>query len=266
MKVSTPACPVIDPKELGLPACPRNIKITIEYDGSNYCGWEKQNNGIGIQKLIEDAVFKITGERTTINGSGRTDAGVHALGQVASFTLQHQIPIRDLGRALDAVLPPDVAVLAAEDVSLFFHARFSATSKLYRYSVLTGRAKAPLLRHRTHHIRHPLDLAAMQEVAALFVGTHDFSAFCKEAERIGDCVRTIHKCRIIEDGRLIHFELAANGFLYNMVRIIVGTLVYVGSGKLGKEEIASLLNGGERKFSGPTVPASGLHLVEVFYE
>lgn len=257
---------MINPDDLGLPRCPRNIKLTIQYDGTGYCGWEKQKNGLGIQQLIEDAIFKITGERTTLNGSGRTDAGVHALGQVASFTLQHNIPISDLERAIDAVLPRDVAVLKAEEVSLFFHARFSAKSKLYRYSVLTGRSKAPLERHRTHHLRYELDVAAMKEVASLFVGTHDYSAFCKEAERIGDCVRTMHKCEIIEDGRCLHFELAASGFLYNMVRIIVGTLIYVGCGKLSAAQIAELLKGGERKFSGPTVPACGLHLVEVFYE
>ncbi|MFT7617996.1 MAG: tRNA pseudouridine38-40 synthase [Planctomycetota bacterium] len=256
---------MIDPEVLGLPSCPRNIKLTIEYDGAGYCGWEKQKNGVGIQQLIEDAVFKITGERTTLNGSGRTDAGVHALGQVASFTLQHKIPIHDLGRAIDAVLPEDIAVVKAEEVDLFFHARFSATSKLYRYSVLTGRSKAPLLRRQTYHVRFPLDIPAMQEAAALFVGTHDYSAFCKEAERIGDCVRTMHQCEVIVDGRCIHFELAASGFLYNMVRIIVGTLVYVGCGKLSAAQISELLEGGERKFSGPTVPACGLHLVEVFY-
>ncbi len=249
----------------GLPPCPRNIKIIIEYDGTGYCGWEKQKNGTGIQQLIEDAIFRITGERTTVNGSGRTDAGVHALGQVATFTLQHRIPAGDLERALDAVLPADVAILKAEEVSLFFHARFSACSKRYRYIVLSGRAKAPLMRHRSYHVRHPLDLETMQEAASLFCGTHDFKAFCREAERIGDCVRTMHQCEVSQDGRLLYFDLAADGFLYNMVRIVVGTLIYVGQGKISTKNITELLDGGERKSSGPTVPACGLHLMEVFY-
>ncbi|MCB9833256.1 MAG: tRNA pseudouridine(38-40) synthase TruA [Planctomycetes bacterium] len=249
-----------------MPPAPRNIALVLEYDGSRYCGWEKQKNGLGIEQVLEDAIARITGERPVINGSGRTDAGVHALGQVASFTLMHRMPAADLGRALDAVLPEDVAVLEAREVGLFFHARFSARSKTYRYTLLTGRAKAPLMRARSHHLRGPLDREAMRRAARLFVGRHDFSAFCHEAERIGDCRRTMHAVELIEDGRFLQVELSADGFLYNMVRIIVGSLVYVGQGKLDEATIARLLEGGERKFSGPTVPARGLHLVRVLYE
>ncbi len=249
-----------------LPLPPRNLVIVLEYDGSRYCGWEKQRNGLGIEEVVEDAIERITGERPVVNASGRTDAGVHALGQVASFTLAHRIPAPDLARALDAVLPEDVAVLEAREASLFFHARFSARSKLYRYSLLLGRAKAPLSRTRCHHLRGPLDLDSMRRAARLLVGRHDFSAFCHEAERIGDCRRTMHSVELREDGRFLHIELAADGFLYNMVRIIVGSLIYVGQGKLDEERIRELLRGGERKFSGPTVPARGLHLVRVSYE
>ena len=249
----------------GLPRCPRNIRLTLEYDGTDYVGWEKQKNGLGIQQVVEEAVERITGERPVLNGSGRTDAGVHALGQVASFTLQNRIAASDLQRALNAVLPDDVAVTSAEDVSLFFHARFSATSKTYRYRLLTGRTPSPLNRREVHHHRAPLDVAAMQAAAPLFLGRHDFSAFCREADRIGDCRRTLHRLDIETDGPFVTFWVAGDGFLYNMVRIIVGTLIHVGSGKLGIDDVAALLRGGARKSAGPTVPAHGLALVEVCY-
>lgn len=248
-----------------LPPCPRNLRLVIEYDGAGYVGWEKQKNGLGIQQVVEDAVHRITGERPVVNGSGRTDAGVHALGQVASFTLLNAIAVTDLQRALNAVLPEDVAVVDADEVDLFFHARFSATSKTYRYRMLTGRVPSPLRRRTVYHHRAPLDVEPMREAARLFVGRHDFSAFCREAERIGDCRRTVHRADVEGDGRLLTFHLAADGFLYNMVRIIVGSLTYVGSGKLSPRDISDLLEGGSRKSAGPTVPPHGLTLVEVCY-
>lgn len=248
-----------------LPTCPRNIRLLIEYDGAGYVGWEKQKNGPGIQDVIESAILQITGERPLLNGSGRTDAGVHALGQVASFTLANPIETSDLHRALNAVLPDDVVVRDVDEVSLFFHARFSAVSKTYRYSVLTGRIPTALERRVVYHHRAPVDVEAMRAAASTLVGRHDFSGFCREADRIGDCRRTVHRIDIEEDGPRVTFHLSADGFLYNMVRIIVGTLLRVGVGRFSRDDVEQLLVDGARKSAGPTVPAHGLALVEVCY-
>ncbi len=248
-----------------LPAAPRNLRMTIEYDGESYAGWERQKNGLGIQEVIEDALFRITRERCTLNGSGRTDAGVHAEGQVASFVLENPMAVDELHRALNALLPPDIAVRELEVTDLFFHARFDAVSKIYRYAVLEGRVGAPLMRRRVYRVFAALDSEAMARAAEHFVGRHDFRGFCKEAARQGDTVRTIHGFRIRRSGRLIQMDVSGGGFLYNMVRILAGTLVYVGLGKIAPDEIPGILASGVRELAGPTLPAHALTLVEVSY-
>ncbi|MEE9392411.1 MAG: tRNA pseudouridine(38-40) synthase TruA [Planctomycetota bacterium] len=245
---------------------PRNLKIVLEYDGRAYVGWERQKNGPGIQTLIEDAIQNITRERTTVNGSGRTDAGVHALGQVASFTLQNRIGSADLHRALNAVLPDDVVIKTLEEVSLFFHARFSAKSKSYRYRILNSRIARPLDRHLYWQVFPPLDIPKMQEAATLIEGRRDFAAFCKEPGRYDTCVRDLMKLSVTKIDDDILVEARADGFLYNMVRILVGTLVYVGLGKIEASGIAEIFESGDRNLTGPTVPACGLALHRVFYE
>lgn len=251
--------------DTGLPEPPRNLRIVLEYDGTDFAGWERQKNGLGVQEVIESAIEKITRERTTVNGSGRTDAGVHALGQVASFTLRHRMAAPDLHRALNAVLPDDVSVLALDEVDLFFHARFSATSKLYRYRILDSRIRRPLERRTSWQLHRALDVDAMAAAAHQLVGRRDFTAFCKEAYRYDSCVRDLQRLDVRREGAFVVIDAAADGFLYNMVRILVGTLVAVGSGKTSIAAIEALLAGGGREGAGATVPACGLTLVEVFY-
>ncbi len=244
----------------------RNLKLVISYDGTAYHGWETQKNGLAVQEVIEAAIRRITGESAAIEGSGRTDAGVHALAQVASFTLRNPIHPRKLLLALNAVLPDDVAIVEVSEVPPGFHARFSVTAKTYRYTILNDRARRPLLRATSYHFPQPLDVERMRAAAEHLVGTHDFRAFAKEAARRKNCVRTIFRADIRRDGPLIHCEFTGSGFLYNMIRILVGTLIDVGLGRRRPESFADLVEGRGRADAGFTVPACGLCLVDVQYD
>ena len=246
-------------------AAARNLKIVIEYDGSAYVGWERQKNGLGIQEVMEDAVHTITRERVVVDGSGRTDAGVHALGQVASFRIDKEIQVEKLRLGINAVLPPDIAVLLIEEVPSDFHARRSAKSKRYRYTILNGPARRPHFRHVSYHFPQPLDEAAMDEAAGYLVGEHDFTAFAREADQKKTCVRTILEARVVRDGAFLYIDVVGTGFLYNMVRIITGTLIEVGAGKRDPGSVPALLLSKRREQAGYTVPAQGLALVQVDY-
>ena len=243
----------------------RNLKAVLEYDGSAYVGWARQKNGLGIQELVEQAIAAIVRENVIVEGSGRTDAGVHALGQVASFAIKRPIPAVKLRLALNAVLPPDVAIRSLEEVDPAFHARKSARSKTYRYVILNGRARRPHARHTSYHFPQELDADAMAIAARHFVGTHDFTAFAREADRKESCVRTILDAGVRRDEEFLNIGVTGTGFLYNMVRIITGTLVEVGLGKRAADSIPDLLRSKERDVSGFTVPPHGLPLVEVVY-
>lgn len=243
----------------------RNLKAVIEYDGSAYVGWERQKNGLGIQEVLEDAVYTITRERVVVDGSGRTDAGVHAFGQVASFRITKDINLEKLCIGLNAVLPPDIAVLTIEDAAEDFHARRSAKSKRYRYTILNARARRPHARNVSYHFPQSLDTDAMDSAARHLVGTHDFTAFAREADRKKSCVRTILESRVARDGGFVHLDFVGTGFLYNMVRIIVGTLIEVGVGKRDAASLPELLTSKRREETGYTVPPHGLALVEVGY-
>jgi tRNA pseudouridine38-40 synthase len=243
----------------------RRIRLLITYDGTGYCGWETQKNGLAIQEVIEKAIEKITGERVDLEGSGRTDAGVHAEGQVATFTLKHKMRPAKLVLALNATIPHDVAVLDAAEVEPDFHARFSAVSKSYRYTILNDRVRRPLLVSQVYHFPQPLDHAAMHEAAQALVGTHDFRAFAKEADRKRSCVRTIFRADVTREGHLIRIEVSGSGFLYNMIRIIAGTLIDVGLGRRPPDALGKLVKSGKRAQAGFTVPACGLCLVRVDY-
>jgi tRNA pseudouridine38-40 synthase len=245
---------------------PRTVKLVLSYDGTRYCGWETQRNGLAIQEVVERAIEKITGEAVELEGSGRTDAGVHALGQVASFVTRHRMTVQKLVLALNATMPEDVAVLDAEEVAAGFHARFSATSKTYRYTILNDRVRRPLLLREVYHFPQPLDARAMNAASAALVGTHDFRAFAKEAERKKSCVRTIFRAEVTRDGSLIRIEIEGSGFLYNMIRIVTGTLIDVGLGRRTTDAIEKLLLGGRRVHAGFTVPPHGLCLVSVSYQ
>ncbi len=248
----------------------RNIKLTIEYDGSAYHGWQSQPNGITIQEALESTLARLTGQRPKVVGAGRTDAGVHAEGQVAHFKTESTRACSVLQRGLNALLPDDIVVAAAQEMPLDFHARFSARGKTYRYVILNRRHPSAFARDRCWHIPHPLDVGAMQAAARALLGRHDFSAF-----RASDCCaghphREIRRLEIERaDGQKadewIHCVVSADAFLKHMVRNIVGTLVDVGRGRWSPGRVAEILQGRDRTRAGQTAPGKGLFLVSVSY-
>ena len=242
----------------------RNLKLTIQYDGTKYCGWQKQPNSSGIQGTIEYAIYEITKEKVNIIGSGRTDAGVHALGQVANFKTNSSIPAARIPNALNAKLPKDISIIDCQEVSDDFHSRYSATGKIYRYLIYNKPYRSPLYKDTSYHIRYELDIEKMRSEAKSLLGTHDFKGFMSSGSSVKDTVRTIHDISIENSGDLIALEVEGNGFLYNMVRIIVGTLVDIGRGRIDKsmEEIIASQDRGE---AGHTAPAHGLFLKKVHY-
>lgn len=244
------------------------IVLTIEYDGTHYCGWQVQKNGVSIQQKLNEALLALTGEHTWPHASGRTDAGVHALAQVAHFDTQSGIPPEKFALALNTVLPPDIRILrsrAAHPQS--FHARFDARGKHYRYIIKTGPAASALGRSRCCHVPVELDLDRMRRAARHIEGTHDFAAFCAAGSNTkGTTVRTVRRIDIAQDGEYITIDVMGDGFLYNMVRIIAGTLIAVGKGKLAPDDVAGIIDGKKRARAGATAPPHGLYLVEVYYD
>ena len=243
----------------------RRIRLLVEYEGTGFVGWQRQVNGPSIQAALEEAVLAITGERLTVAGAGRTDAGVHALGQVAAFTTRSAIPPRGLLRGLNAVLPPAVAVLEATEAEPTFDPRRMARGKHYRYSIWNGEPRSPLRARTSWHIRDPIDAAAMDAAGRPLLGEHDFSAF-----RAADCdrknpVRRIDRLEVRREGDLVTLEVEATAFLKHMVRIVVGTLADAGRGRATPEDVAGVLAGGDRTRAGPTAPPHGLTLVRVDY-
>jgi len=243
----------------------RNVILTIEYDGTDYAGWQIQPNGKSIQETVQKAIAEITGEPDIgLIGSGRTDAGVHAREQVANFKTRSTIPAADLVHAINTKLPEDIAVIDADDAPEDFHARYSAKWKMYRYTILNRPVRSPMRRRDALFIRKPLDVDAMRAAAQRLVGEHDFAAFQSKPNG-KPTVRTIRLSGIEQTGPEINVYLAANGFLYNMVRAIVGTLLEVGHGKRTPESITDLIASADRSAAGPTAPPQGLCLMEVKY-
>ncbi len=251
----------------------RVIKLTLAYDGTDYVGWQRQPNGPSIQALVEGALAPIEGRPVTVAGAGRTDAGVHALGQVASVELSAAIDPETLARALNATLPPDVRVLEAAEAAPGFHARFSATGKTYRYQIRQTPFVSPFEHRYVWHLARPLDVAAMADAARAFEGRHDFSAFQAAGSEVATTVRTVSGVRVEthapaappDAGLLVVVEIDADGFLRHMVRTIVGTLVEVGAGRRAASDVAALLQARDRGQAGATAPARGLMLVRVAY-
>ena len=275
----------------------RNIKLTIEYDGTAYHGWQSQVNAAAIQDVVGAAVNRLTEEACTLYGSSRTDAGVHAYGQVANFRTASGIPADKFAFALNTLLPQDIAVVKSEEADPDFHARFSARGKKYRYLYYNSVFPSALLRNRAWHVYHPLDGEAMREASRHLLGTHDFLAFSASGSSVKTTVRTLssismhihgdgsHVCEIqenrprvwVEDPpmagisgqgtcpRVLSLEVEGDGFLYNMVRIIAGTLAEVGYGRIKPEAIPDILESRDRKRTGLTAPPQGLYLMEVRY-
>ena len=243
----------------------RNVRLVVEYDGTDFAGWQVQPRVRTVQRVLETAVRKVVRHRVSLLASGRTDAGVHAKGQVANFRTRSNISARRLVLAINSNLPPDVAVLSAEDVPLAFHATYDAKRKLYRYRLSYRRVRPALERRWSYWVRGLLDIPAMRRAAARLVGTHDFNSFRAEGYREKDTVRTISSIEIVENDDFLDFLIEGDGFLYMMVRIIVGTLVRVGLGKISPEAITPILAARDRKAAGPTLPPHALCLMRVDY-
>jgi tRNA pseudouridine38-40 synthase len=244
----------------------RNLRLTLEYDGSRYHGWQRQKNAPTIQESLEQALARLTGEAVRVMGSGRTDAGVHALGQVANFHSTSHLPLSAFLHGLNALLPIDIAVLDAAEAPPDFHARKSARGKTYEYRILNRPIRSPLLRPYAWWISQPLNLTAMQEAAGALAGEHDFSAFQASGSRVKSPVRRVVNAGWeAAEGDILAFTITASGFLRGMVRSLVGTMVEMGRGKRPETELTELLQTGERRRAGPTAPPQGLFLLEVAY-
>lgn len=243
----------------------RNIKIVIEYDGKNFNGWQKQPDKMNIQGEIERAIFEITGENVDLIASGRTDAGVHSLGQTANFKMENNMPLEKIPLAINSKLKKSIRVQSAEEVDERFHARYNCTGKKYRYVINNALIESALYRDFELHISNKLDIEKMREAIQHFVGKHDFSAFKSSGTSSKNSIREIYKAEIIQDGERIKIELTGSGFLYNMVRIISGTLVDVGLGKIEPDAIPVIIESQNRDNAGKTLPPQGLYLVEVYY-
>lgn len=244
----------------------RNIKLTIEYDGTCYSGWQRQVDNVSIQQTIEEGLQKLTGQQIPIIGSGRTDSGVHARGQVANFFTDSSIPSERFSYALNTTLPPDIRILDSEEVSPRFHAQFSAVAKKYRYSIILHPHGTAIGRNYYYNIRDRLDIDFMGQAIKSFEGTHDFSAFRSIGSPTKTAVRTIYQADIIWEQPYLYFDISGNGFLYNMVRIIVGTLIEVGRKRIPPHGIQDIIWSKNRKLAGPTAPGQGLCLEKVYYE
>jgi tRNA pseudouridine38-40 synthase len=243
----------------------RTLKLTLTYDGTRFVGWQRQAEGESIQGLLEDALARLEGGSVDAHGAGRTDAGVHALAQVASVRVTFAHDASTVMRALNALLPPDIRVTHVEDAPPDFHARFAARCKCYRYQIANVLVASPFTRAYAWHVPEPLDRAAMRTAAAMLIGTHDFAAFQSTGADVQTTIRTVTRSELIEAADLLVYEIEGDGFLRHMVRAVVGTLVDIGRGRRPAEQVRALLEGGTRAQAGATAPAHGLTLARVEY-
>ena len=243
----------------------KNIKLVIEYDGAHYGGWQKQNNNKTIQGVLEEAISKATSEEIEVIGSSRTDAGVHAKGMVANFKTNSSIPAERFREAINRNLPDDIAILSSEEVTGEFHSRYSSKGKTYSYTIINRYEKVAIGKDYCCLVKEPLNVENMKEACKYFIGKHDFSAFKTNGSSVKTSVRTVSELYIEKNQENIKIYISADGFLYNMVRIIVGTLVEVGKGKIKVEYIPKIIKSLDRTKAGPCIKANGLVLEKVFY-
>ena len=241
------------------------ILLTVSYDGTDFCGYQVQPNGRTVEETLNDAIYKLTGEKVKSIASGRTDSGVHALSQKVHFDTNSNIPPKNFAFALNSILPSDVKVIKSEKVSGDFNARYSAKKKTYRYSFYLGAFEEPMQSRYKTLINSVPDISLMKKGAKIIEGEHDFKCFLASGSSVKDTVRTVYSIKITKKGRFIDVYVTGNGFLYNMVRIIAGALVAVGEGKLSLTELESVLSSGERTNKIKTMPAKGLTLYKVNY-
>ena len=242
------------------------ILLNVEYDGTNYAGWQRQNNAITVQQVLEEAIERAMGQQVSVTGAGRTDSGVHAVGQCAHFDIETTIPPDKIAYALNLVLPEDIRIRESRRVKEDFHARKSAVGKHYRYLIFNNPHDCAINRHYCAHVRYPLDVEAMKNAVKYIQGTHDFACFqAAGSTEMKSTVRTVTEITVKKVGDYIYIDVKGTGFLYNMVRIIVGTLLEVGRGRRKPESIIDTIASCSRESAGPTAPAKGLTMVSVFY-
>ena len=243
----------------------KRFMLTVEYDGTDYCGWQRQINGPSVQQELEEALSRLTGENISVTGSSRTDAGVHAMGLRAHFDSATRIPAEKIAFALNTMLPPDIRIRESGAAPEGFHARYSARGKVYRYSFFNSRHDCAIGRQYAAHVPLEMDVSLMDEEAQSLVGTHDFAAFAASGSVVKSTVRTIYRVQVKRNGDHVTLFVLGDGFLYNMVRIIAGTLMEVGTGKREPGAIRAAIETGDRLALGQTAPAKGLTLMRVLY-
>lgn len=244
----------------------RRIKLTIAYDGTAYSGWQAQEGCATVEETVADAIGRLTGVKPELTGASRTDAGVHALGNVAAFDTESPIPGDRFSYAINAFLPEDIRIMESEEVSTEFHPRFDAHCKRYEYHIVTGNVCSPLASRYAAHIRGELDIEAMAEMARHAVGTHDFTSFCAAGAQVKSKVRTITSLTVSKENGEIVIAVEGDGFLYNMIRILAGTLIQAGLHRFKPEQMETILAGKDRSLAGPTASANGLRLCKIWYD
>lgn len=242
------------------------VKLVVAYDGTNYKGWQVQPNGITVEEVLNRKLTELLGEPIVVMGASRTDSGVHSLGNVAIFDTDTRMPAEKISFALNQRLPEDIVVQDSCEVPADWHPRYQNSRKTYEYRILNRTFRMPNRRFDTYFYHHPLDVEKMQQAASCLVGEHDFKSFCAVGAQVKTTVRTIYACDVTTDGAIITIRVCGNGFLYNMVRIIAGTLVKVGGGELEPDEIKHILEQKDRNAAGPTAPAHGLTMIGIEYE
>ncbi|HIY30212.1 MAG TPA: tRNA pseudouridine(38-40) synthase TruA [Candidatus Mediterraneibacter avicola] len=243
----------------------KRIKLTVAYDGTDYCGWQVQPNGMTVEEILNRELSALTGEEVKVIGASRTDAGVHAEGNVAVFDTETGIPAERIAYALNCRLPEDIVAVKSEEVPGDWHPRYQCSVKTYEYRILNREMPDPVCRRSTVHVSYPLNLGDMRTAAGYLKGEHDFKSFCSPHTEVKDTVRTVHSLEIEKEGDIITVRISGNGFLYNMVRIIVGTLINVGRGACPPEKVKEILEARDRRKAAATAPAKGLVLKHIRY-
>lgn len=242
------------------------VKMVVAYDGTNYCGWQIQPNGVTIEQKLNEALSDLFQTPIKVTGASRTDAGVHSLGNVCIFDVETRMPAEKISYALNQRLPEDIVVQNSCEVSEAFHPRFSKSRKTYEYRILNRKFRLPTRRLDTYFYYYDLDTGKMQQAAKYLEGEHDFKSFCSINSQAETTVRTIYHCDVFKEGEIITIRVTGNGFLYNMVRIIAGTLIKVGAGELTPQDMIKILEATNRDAAGPTAPAHGLTMIGLQYE
>lgn len=242
------------------------VKMVVAYDGTNYCGWQVQPNGITIEEVLNQKLKELLGEEISVTGASRTDSGVHSLGNVAIFDTNTRMPAEKISYALNQRLPADIVVQDSCEVPSDWHPRYQVSKKTYEYRILNRKFRMPTRRLDTYFYHYPLDVDKMKEAAFYLVGKYDFKSFCAVGAQVKTTVRTLYSCDVWKEGDVITIRVTGDGFLYNMVRIIAGTLIHVGGGELEPKQIPAILQAKDRSAAGPTAPAHGLTMMGIKYE